>query len=73
LHGPRIERQSALEQTDRLRIIFSRRRLPVTERLSPENIVQSIGMFGPPGGVRADQLEVECDRNPAGDMVLQCE
>ena len=72
LDGPRIERQRALEQADRLRIFVTRRRLRHCGA-SPENVVQRVGILGRPGGLRADQREVERDRDPARDLVLQGE
>ena len=30
-------------------------------------------MLGRPGGLRADQFNVESDRNPARHLVLKCE
>ena len=69
--GPRIERQGTLEQGDR-----APRRCRAIGGFepcgaSPENVVQRVGIGGRPGGLRADQREIERDSDAAGDLVLQ--
>ena len=72
LYGPRIERQRALEQADLLRESVTRWRLFLCGA-SPENVVQRLGMFGRSAGLGPDQLQVERNRDPARDLVLQRE
>jgi hypothetical protein len=35
-----------------------------------EDEVQRVRMIGRPGGLRGDKFEVECDGDPARDLVL---
>ena len=61
-----------LEQADRLCIHIARIR-PEPCGASPENVVERIGMLGPPGGLRRDQLDAERVGEAARDLVLQGE
>jgi len=37
-----------------------------------ENVLLHVGTLRRPGRLRAEQLEIERDRDPASDLVLQC-
>jgi hypothetical protein len=64
-----IKRQCAFKQVNHLRPVVTR---PGFRRYgtSPENVVQRIGMLDRVGGLRADELQVECGGDPACDLVL---
>ena len=72
IDGLRIERQRAFEQPDRLRTAVTRCRL-IMCGASPEDIIQRVRMLGWAGSLGVDQLNVECDCDPARDFVLQGE
>src|SRR5260370_24120293 len=72
LHGSRIEGQCALEQANGVGKAGPSSRL-VYYGTSAENILQRVGVLGRTTGLRGDQLEVERDGDPAGDLVLQGE
>ena len=38
-----------------------------------EDIVERVGLLGRSGGLRGDQFEVQLDRNPTRDLILQSE
>jgi hypothetical protein len=69
LDRPWIDRQRALEQTDRLCIVFARFRFRPSGAC-PENVIQRVGMFGRPSGLGCNQLSVERQRDAPSDLVL---
>ena len=72
LDGTGIESQRTLIPTDPLRIAVARWGLQ-PGGASPEDVVQRVGMLGRTAGRGLDQFEVECDRDPTCDLVLQGE
>jgi hypothetical protein len=42
-------------------------------RATPENVVQDIWVVGRPGGLRAGQLQIKSDGDPARYLILQGE
>src|SRR5260370_31418155 len=72
LDGMRIEHQGELQKSDSLSIPFARC-WPRMRSAGAENVFQHIGTLGSTGGLRCDQLLVERDGDPGGDVVLQSE
>lgn len=67
--GVRIERQRLLEKPDCTGIVV-RRPPAVCGGSSAKNVVQHIGMFGWPCGLRGNQLSAEYARNASRYVVL---
>src|SRR5262249_3315395 len=67
-----IEHQCLLEQANRLDTNLTRWRSQGCSTTA-QNVVQRIGGLGWPSGFRADEFEVECHRDPPGDLFLESE
>jgi len=64
-----IECQRLLEQRNRIRTVLTRRRLQ-PYRAAAQNVIARVGALARPGCCGVDELEVERNRDPVGNLVL---
>ena len=74
LDRPRVERQCSLVQRERLCKCITRLHacFPICGACS-EKVIERVGIVGRRGSFPARQLDIECNSDTAGDLILQSE